>query len=90
METLLLSIISSYLKDYVNNFRKEQISVNFLRGHGVIRDLDINVDAINDSIFQAGAPGLRFTRIIINTLSIDAPFMSLKVSLKHYPLCHRY
>ena len=78
MESILLSVISSYLKDYVNNFRKEQISLNFLRGHGVIKDLDINVDAINDTIFQSGAPALRFTRIIINTLSIDCPFMSLK------------
>ena len=25
MESILLSIISSYLKDYVNNFRKEQV-----------------------------------------------------------------
>jgi hypothetical protein len=78
MESILLSIVSSYLKEYVKNFRKEQISMNFLRGQGVIKDLDINVDAINDTIFQSGAPGLRFTRIMINTLSIDAPFMSLK------------
>ena len=28
MESILLSLVSSYLKDYVNNFRKEQISVS--------------------------------------------------------------
>lgn len=30
MESILLSLVSSYLKDYVNNFRKEQISVSIL------------------------------------------------------------
>lgn len=78
MESIILSLLSSYLKDYVNNFKKENISVNFLRGNGVIKDLDINVDAINEAVFQSGAPGLRFTRIMINTLSIEAPIMSLK------------
>lgn len=77
MESLLLSVISSYLKDYVNNFRREQISVNFLRGQGVIRDLDINVDALNELVFEQTYPGLRFSRIMINKLSIDAPIMSL-------------
>ena len=43
-----------------------------------MRDLDINVDAINDLIFQSSAPSLKFNRILINTLSIDAPMMSLK------------
>lgn len=36
------------------------------------------LSSINDLFFQSGAPGLRFTRIMINTLSIDAPIMSLK------------
>lgn len=26
MESILLSILSSYLKDYVNNFRREQVN----------------------------------------------------------------
>jgi len=78
MESLVLSLISKYLKEYVNNFRKEQVSIDFLRGQGVMRDLDINVDAINDLIFQSSAPSLKFNRILINTLSIDAPMMSLK------------
>ena len=77
MESLVSSIISKYLKIYVNNFHKEQVSMNFLRGHGVIRDLDLNVDEIND-LLMSGSPGLRFTRIMINTLSIKAPIMSLK------------
>ena len=69
MESLVLSIISSYLKNYVNNFRKEQISLNFLRGQGVITDLDLNVDEINNIVFPSG--GIGFTRIIINKLSIE-------------------
>jgi hypothetical protein len=52
--------------------------MNFLGGKGVIKDLDINVDAINELVFQSSAPGLRFTRILVNTLSIKAPIMSLK------------
>ena len=52
MESIIQSIITKYLKEFVNNFRKEQISVNFLRGQGVIHDLDINVDAINEAIFS--------------------------------------
>jgi hypothetical protein len=78
MESLVLSILSKYLNDYVNNFRREQVSMNFLRGQGVIRDIDINVDAINEYVFALGAPSLKFSRILINTLSIEAPFMSLK------------
>ena len=78
MESLLLSIISQYLKDYVNNFKREQVSLNFLRGQGVIRNLDINVDPINEAIFQSSVPALRFSRIMINTLSVEAPIMSLK------------
>lgn len=78
MESIIQSIVIKYLKEFVNNFRKEQISVNFLRGQGVINDLDINVDAINDAVFLNGSPGLRFTRIMINTLSIEAPLMALK------------
>ena len=78
MESLLLSIISQYLKDYVNNFTREQVSLNFLRGQGVIRNLDINVDPINEAIFQSSVPALRFSRIMINTLSVEAPIMSLK------------
>ena len=78
MESLLLSIISQYLKDYVNNFKRDQVSLNFLRGQGVIRNLDINVGAINDAIFQSSVPSLRFTRIMINTLSVEAPIMNLK------------
>lgn len=78
MESLITSIISKYLKDYLNNFKKESISMNFLGGKGVIKDLDINVDAINELVFQSTAPGLRFTRILVNTLSIKAPIMSLK------------
>lgn len=34
MESLVLSLISKYLKEYVNNFRKEQVSIDFLRGQG--------------------------------------------------------
>jgi N-terminal region of Chorein or VPS13 len=78
MESLLLSIISQYLKDYVNNFKRDQVSLNFLRGQGVIRNLDINVAAINEAIFQSSIPALRFTRIMINTLSVEAPIMNLK------------
>lgn len=78
MESLLLSIISQYLKDYVNNFKRDQVSLNFLRGQGVIRNLDINVGAINEAIFQSSVPALRFTRIMINTLSVEAPIMNLK------------
>ena len=78
MESLLLSVISQYLKDYVNNFTREQVSLNFLRGQGVIKNLDINVDAINEAVFQSDAPALKFTRIIVNTLSIEAPIMNLK------------
>ena len=82
MESLLLSVVSKYLKEYVNNFSKEKMSMNFLRGHGVIRDLDINVDAINEMVFHQ-APGLRFSSILINTLSIEAPIMSLHRSPHH-------
>ena len=78
MDSIFLSIISQYLKDYVNNYRKEQCSTNFLSGQGILRDLDINVDAINESISQQSAPSVRFTSVVINTLSIEAPFMSLK------------
>ena len=69
MESLLLSIISSYLKDYVNNFRKEQISVNFLRGQGVMRDIDVNVAMVNSIFFHSKSsfPGLKFSRYIIMT-----------------------
>lgn len=78
MESLLLSVISEYLKDYVNNFTREQVSLNFLRGQGVIRNLDINVDAINELLFQSDASIMQFTRIMINTLSVQAPIMNLK------------
>ena len=78
MESLLLSVISGYLKDYVNNFTREQVSLNFLRGQGAIKNLDINVHAINDLLFQSDAPVLQFTRIMINTLSVEAPILNLK------------
>jgi hypothetical protein len=78
MESLVLSIVAKYLKDYVNNFRKDQISVNFLRGQGVIRDLDINVDAINELFIQSACPAIKVSKLLINTLSINAPIMSLK------------
>ena len=77
MESLISSIVASYLKDYIRNFKKEQMGLNFLRGKSVIRDIDVNVDTLNDSVF-ASMPSLRFARILINTLSIDVPFMSLK------------
>ena len=83
MESIILSVIQSYLKDYVNNFRKEQISLNFLRGKGSLTNLDINVDVINDLIFASGAPGLRFTRILCNTLAIRSPDVW---SLKNKPI----
>jgi N-terminal region of Chorein or VPS13 len=73
MESLVISIISKYLKDFVNNFRPEQITVNFLGGQGVMRDLDLNVQHINDSFLQGSTPSLKFTRILINKLSIEAP-----------------
>ena len=47
--------------------------MNFLSGQGVMRDLDLNVQYINDSFLQAQAPSLKFTRILINKLSIEAP-----------------
>ena len=78
MESLILSFVSNYLKEYVNNFRKEQISMNFLRGHGVIHNLDINVDVINDSLSNSSARALKVKRIFVNTLSIKAPILSLK------------
>ena len=83
MESIILNVIQSYLKDYVNNFRKEQISVDFLRGKGSLTGLDINVDAINDLVFGSGAPGLRFTRILCNTLAIRSPDVW---SLKNKPI----
>ena len=55
MESLVSSIISKYLKDYVNNFRPEQVTVNFLSGQGVMRDLDLNVQYINDNFLQLNA-----------------------------------
>lgn len=73
MESLVISIISKYLKDFVNNFRPEQITVNFLGGQGVMRDLDLNVQHINEAFLQGSSPSLRFTRILINKLSIEAP-----------------
>ena len=82
MESIILNIVQGYLKDYVNNFRKEQVSLNFLRGQGELRDLDINVDAINDLVFGA-SPGLRFTRILCNTLAIRSPDVW---SLKNKPI----
>jgi hypothetical protein len=82
MESIILNIVQGYLKDYVNNFRKEQVSLNFLRGQGSLRDLDINVDAINDLVF-AGSPGLRFTRILCNSLAIRSPDVW---SLKNKPI----
>lgn len=79
MESILLSLFSSYFKKYVNNFRKEQFSLNFLRGQGVIKNLDLNVDAVNELVFHSGAvPGLRFVKIRINSVSLDIPFLSLK------------
>ena len=83
MESLISSIISKYLKDYVNNFRPEQVTVNFLSGQGVMRDLDLNVQYINDSFLQAQAPSLKFTRILINKLSIEAPSI---LSIKNKPI----
>jgi hypothetical protein len=73
MESLVISIISKYLKDFVNNFRPEQINVNFLGGQGVMRNLDLNVQHINESFLQPSMPALAFTRILINKLSIEAP-----------------
>ena len=83
MESLVSSIISKYLKDYVNNFRPEQVTVNFLSGQGVMRDLDLNVQYINDSFLQAQAPSLKFTRILINKLSIEAPSI---LNIKNKPI----
>jgi hypothetical protein len=50
MESIVQSVVLKYLKEFVNNFRKEQITVNFLRGQGTVHDLDINVGAINDAL----------------------------------------
>lgn len=83
MDSLLISIVSKYLKEYVNNFRKEQITLNFLGGQGVMRDLDLNVEHINEAFLQASAPALRFTRILINKLSIEAPTI---LNLKGKPI----
>ena len=66
MESLATSIIFGYLKQYVNNFKKEQVSTNFFRGQSVIHNVDINVDAINEMAFLQSLPGLKFTRIFIN------------------------
>ena len=73
MDSLVISIISKYLKDFVNNFRPEQITLNFLGGQGVMRNLDINVQHINEAFLQGSQPALKFTRILINKLSIEAP-----------------
>ena len=78
MESLATSIIFGYLKQYLNNFKKEQVSTNFFRGQSVIHNVDINVDAINEMAFLQSLPGLKFTRIFINTLSIEANLMSLQ------------
>ncbi len=78
MESLATSIIFGYLKQYINNFKKEQVSTNFFRGQSVIHNVDINVDAINEMAFLQSLPGLKFTRIFINTLSIEANLMSLQ------------
>ena len=77
MESLATSIIFGYLKQYLNNFKKEQVSTNFFRGQSVIHNVDVNVDAINEMAFLQSLPGLKFTRIFINTLSIEANLMSL-------------
>ena len=43
-----------------------------------MKNLDINVDPMNDAIFKNSIPALRFTRIMVNTLSVEAPIMNLK------------
>ena len=43
-----------------------------------MKNLDINVDPINDAVFKNSVPALRFSRIMVNTLSVEAPIMNLK------------
>jgi hypothetical protein len=43
-----------------------------------MRDVDVNVDLLNETLFKSGLPGLRLSRIFINTLSMQAPIMTLK------------
>jgi hypothetical protein len=47
MESLLESVFSKYLKEYILNYRKENFSMQFLRGEGGLRDFDIDCNPIN-------------------------------------------
>ncbi|CAM9667386.1 unnamed protein product, partial [Choristocarpus tenellus] len=77
MESFVIGLLSKYLRQYVLGFKREQLSLSFLKGKGEMRDLEVNCEAINDLL--TNVPVIRFSKIHINRLWVKVPLRQIRV-----------
>eukprot|EP01028_Stygiella_incarcerata_P001313 TRINITY_DN12167_c0_g1_i1.p1 TRINITY_DN12167_c0_g1~~TRINITY_DN12167_c0_g1_i1.p1 ORF type:complete len:1595 (-),score=481.25 TRINITY_DN12167_c0_g1_i1:91-4875(-) len=75
MEMILTKLFGKYLSMFVKNFQKEQLNVRIFRGEGGLKNLELDVDVINELV---GMPTLPLKRITIGTLRARAAVTRLR------------
>ena len=87
MESLIISALSGYLREYIKDFHAEQMGVNLFSGTTELKDVELDVNTMN-KLLDMDQGCLQFESIQISSLKIEVPYLSLStqhivVSLGH-------
>ena len=70
--TLIKHILKRFLQPYLEGFKTKDLSLSFLSGKAALRDIEVNVNAVNELMNMAPGMPVRFTRIHVNKLKVKA------------------
>ena len=79
MERYIKSVLRPYIELFAVGFSTDQLSLSLLSGKGVIEDLEVNVDAVNDKLEELD-PSIpfRIRRIYVSRCHVVASVRKIK------------
>ena len=78
MDNWLSQTFQPLLQQYVANYSKEQVKVNFLKGKGLMRHVVLNVDELNARLPPDTECPLRFARVAMDQVAFKASLTRIK------------
>lgn len=78
MDSFLSQTLQPLLQQYIENYSKEQIKINFLKGKGVMRNIVLNVDEINARLPPEAYRHMRFARVAMDQVAFKASLTRIK------------